>query len=611
MEILINRKRAVLKSGTSFEYVAENRLFSGSDSYTLSITFPLRNCTQNIDIFGRINRADVAAQKVIFDCEIIDRSFIRFGSLTITEISQSEVKAQFLEGRSEANFDNSFDDVFINELDLGAPHTTEPSAVTPLASWTVGVHDLSFVALPWVNTASGNIQNCITYANNAYAWHEETTGLSWQPFLLYITKRICSAMGYSYDFTAWEQKEEHRFLLVCNCLPWAWNRPNFAYSMPHWTVAEFFAKLELFLDAEIDIDHRNRSISFAYLAEVINAVAPVCIDRVISEHSVEVAAEDPQCDYREAKNLVYADPGYEMWKYHSCDDFIRAYRRGAVTFDRLSDVLANYSQFALWDGRLGRTDKISDLIYVKGIDAYFVVRAVEKILVQEFSDRPNRYNYKCVLQPVNLFGGRIVDPSEDAEETELDIVPAAIDYTDSTYGRCLFLDFQGLEGVDEVSGSVEIWRNESIAEHKERIDRMMMQPRSVQEIEAGAAQQQSEFYDKIFIAWWDGSTNSQTKGKLPFPFVEDFVIDEDWSGYFRPHTSLRINNATTNALRGVHRIDTQKKYTFKFISDTLPNPRAVFLINGKRFLCEKLTATFTESGLSHLLKGSFWPILET
>ena len=60
----------------------------------------------------------------------------------------------------------------------------------------------------------------------------------------------------------------------------------------------------------------------------------------------------------------------------------------------------------------------------------------------------------------------------------------------------------------------------------------------------------------------------------------------------------------------LHRIDTQKKDTFKFISDTLPNPRAVFLINGKRFLCEKLTATFTESGLSHLLKGTFWPIAD-
>ena len=44
MKIIINGKDAVLKKGTSFEFVAENRSFTGSDSYTLSITFPLRGC---------------------------------------------------------------------------------------------------------------------------------------------------------------------------------------------------------------------------------------------------------------------------------------------------------------------------------------------------------------------------------------------------------------------------------------------------------------------------------------------------------------------------------------------------------------------------------------
>lgn len=84
MEIRINGKRAMLKKGTSFEYVAENRLFSGSDGYTLSITFPLRHCRENLDIFGHINRMDVIAGKVIFDCEIRDRNFYKFGSITIT-----------------------------------------------------------------------------------------------------------------------------------------------------------------------------------------------------------------------------------------------------------------------------------------------------------------------------------------------------------------------------------------------------------------------------------------------------------------------------------------------------------------------------------------------
>ncbi|MBD5201823.1 MAG: hypothetical protein HDS81_00705 [Bacteroidales bacterium] len=65
MQIYVDNKLAALKKGTSFEYVAENRLFSGSDGYTLTITFPLNDCPENIAIFGHVNRADVTAQKVI------------------------------------------------------------------------------------------------------------------------------------------------------------------------------------------------------------------------------------------------------------------------------------------------------------------------------------------------------------------------------------------------------------------------------------------------------------------------------------------------------------------------------------------------------------------
>lgn len=36
----------------------------------------------------------------------------------------------------------------------------------------------------------------------------------------------------------------------------------------------------------------------------------------------------------------------------------------------------------------------------------------------------------------------------------------------------------------------------------------------------------------------------------------------------------------------------------------------MFIIRGKRYLCEKMTATFTENGMSQLIKGVFWPITE-
>ena len=101
MEIIINGQQANLKKNTSFEYISENPLFTGSDSYTLTITFPLKDCPQNIRIFGHLHRQDVEKNKVVFDCDIRDKDFFKSGSIVITQISEVEVKTQFLEGRSE------------------------------------------------------------------------------------------------------------------------------------------------------------------------------------------------------------------------------------------------------------------------------------------------------------------------------------------------------------------------------------------------------------------------------------------------------------------------------------------------------------------------------
>ena len=133
MEIYVDHQLAVLKKGTSFDFVSENRYFSGADSYSMTITFPLAGCAQNLAIFGHINRKDVVAQKLLFDCEIRDQAFYKHGSITITEINDIEVKTQFLEGKSVANYSDSFDVLYINEMDLGYPNTDK-------SSYSAGAH---------------------------------------------------------------------------------------------------------------------------------------------------------------------------------------------------------------------------------------------------------------------------------------------------------------------------------------------------------------------------------------------------------------------------------------------------------------------------------------
>lgn len=615
MEIRINGKIAMLKKGTSFEFVAENRLFSGSDGYTLSITFPLRHCRNNLDIFGHINRADVIAGKVIFDCEIRDRNFYKFGSITITEINDAEVKTQFLEGRSEQNFDVTFDDVFINELDLGGP--TETNDSTPEKAWDPFINNMKCVALPWVNDYSGNIQNLADFhpeernpdgtlkSHSYYSWNADCRGRSWQPYLLYITKKICEAVGYSADFSKWEEKEEYKYLLVCNTLPYAWDTAGFARALPHWTVAEFFEKLELFLGGEFTIDHRGKSVEFAFTDATLLATEPVQLDKVVDEHTVEVTVDDDKCEYQEAKNLVYKECDHEMWKFYSCDWFIKAWQKGAVRYATMRELLSANRWLATWNGSTSRGSNRDKLLYAEDVDAYFIVRSLSKTLVEKRDGwMPNRYQYKMELRPVNLFGGRIVDDSEDADEVEIEFVPAWVDETEDKYGRCLFLSFSGYDENDSTSTS---WSRDPY-QRKEEIDNTLYQPHALQSLAAGERDKKAEYYDRIYVGWWDGAQTQN--GKLPHPYVEDIEIAEDWSNFINIHFSLRLNNRYQNNRRIVHSINPRQKTTFKFLADNIPNPRAVFFIKGKKYLCEKMTATFTENGMSQLIKGVFYPIVD-
>ena len=110
------------------------------------------------------------------------------------------------------------------------------------------------------------------------------------------------------------------------------------------------------------------------------------------------------------------------------------------------------------------------------------------------------------------------------------------------------------------------------------------------------------------MGWWDGSSDGN--GKLPHPFVENIEIYSDWSAYKMLHFSMRLNEASLYRNTSLPKIDPKQKFTFKFLGNSIPNPRSVFIVHGKRYVCEKITATFTENGMSSLLKFEGYPIID-
>ena len=651
MEIIINGQLACMKKNTSFEYISENSMFTGSDSYTLSITFPLKDCPQNIRIFGHIHRQDVEKSKVTFDCEIRDKAFYKAGSIVITQISEVEVKTQFLEGRSEQNFADTFDEIFINQMNLGYPSDLSPANNEIYSSWWNCYPYVNWVPLPWVNNTSGNLQNPVAVDSvGNFSWASNNFQLTFQPFLMYILNKICERIGYTGNFNA-IRNSKWNYLLICNTLPWTWYKHNFAVALPHWSLTEFFEELEKLMEGEFAINHKAKTISFEFSHVTAYNTRAVHIEEVINKYTVEVSQENKP-DYVGAKNLAYADNDNRMWAYRSCEWYISEHKDEALVFETMPELLAHAKTLEkcgvqTWtSGRRSGTSYTrgypngSDghkLFYCKSEDMYFIMWCIKAELkyshyIEHYGETYNYYEYTNRLEPVNQFGRRVVD--KDADDVELNIVPAWIDDTDETFGQCLFLECGQMdsaavytEETDEEGNTTSTTTNPNGTfggsrrggstegamsydyDDTDYNSGAFPKTNTGKAIAKGEQQKDDAYFDKIYVAFWDGY-NRQT-GKLPRPIVDKVELNDGFTAKYPPY-SLRINlqDRTDDIgipLKYTHEIDTKKKYTFSFFADEIPDPHALFYIEGSKYICEKITATFHEStGKSQLLKGVFY-----
>ncbi|MCM1310817.1 MAG: hypothetical protein NC301_07330 [Bacteroides sp.] len=656
MQIFINNKPAAIKQGTSFEYVAENPLFSGSEGYSLAITLPLRGCAQNLEIFGNINRQDVQPGKLLLNGSIVDRNLTKYGSFAITEISNEEVKVQFLEGRSESNYDTMLDKLYINELDLGQANPSSITVKTPEAAWRRMPFQVegipAYACLPYYLINGSNVDvhqgNCAMWGfndKNEWGWMwplpdtNTFTELTYQPYLLHILRQICKSIGFSYDFTQLERYDAVKYLVICNTLPASYGIKNFARALPHWTVQEFFHQVELLLGGDFVVDYRARTVKFNYWRYALEAAGKISLDKVLQEHSVSVSIDEADCEYLGAKAIKYkSNDGYE-WPRLCCPDFVDFYaqifnnstdtdkgnHRPVITYPSLSALVKAVGQYHRIKDILPedlpyeqqRGLPVDALLYAEKEEQYFMLWEYER------TTSGDKVNLKLDLVPVNIFGARVLNEDDAEDEEELSIVPARVErywkvgeVKDFNQRAILHLKpksyeeeteklVRGLTVADFEQGKSQPWPQQALTKLENKIEL-------------------PEYYDKIFIAWFSGWSSEAREDKtdnanvedwppcyLPAPQISEYYIREDLSyGEASDVFSLRLNSNAYLERTGLRKVDPHTKATFKFLSDAIPSPRAIFNIRGKRYLCAKITATFTEAGMSQLLTGEFYPLVD-
>lgn len=597
MQILVNGKPAYIKKGSSFQFIAENRHFTGSDNYSLSITFPLKGCAENIEIFGNIHRTDIDAGVVNYDCTIIDRKFSKSGMLTVTGISETEVKAQFLEGRSVQNYDSTFDDIYINELRLGSYSPTINDS--PGMYWRGIDRDQNYIALPWVNNSSGNMQNAIKKASvdSEWEWGDDVQGLSFQPYLVYIIRLICGEVGYSVDLTQL-LNSPYKYLIICNALPYAWENYRWASILPHWSVTEFFEQIGYLVGGDFIIDHKARSIVFAFVSQEQASTAPYRIDKVVDSYTADVS-QDNACKYIEQVGLKFADCEHQAWCSYSCDWYIKENSDNIMSFDTVGEFDYYLYRFmddtddrgGYWYENKACLEALDYIFYVKEVDTHFVIRC---IYCQQRTGDFVWWQQNYIVMPINSFGER-KGTKEESEVIELKCVPVWIDNANA-YNFCIFLD---LPEYDTTATDEDYQRTNDSNGWNPSGQQLSV----TNTLLVGEQEKHTEFFDRLYLGFWTGRVLSEYH--YPFPII-DYVTITGERNFHITDMSLRLKYGYNKEQR--YLLDDTVKYTFSFIADDIPNPRSMFFIKGQRYLCEKITATFSENGMSQLLKGVFYKV---
>jgi hypothetical protein len=185
-----------------------------------------------------------------------------------------------------------------------------------------------------------------------------------------------------------------------------------------------------------------------------------------------------------------------------------------------------------------------------------------------------------------MFGDSIVD--ESAETIEMKIVQVWIDeaYVDGNFkGNAFFLECG--EYLNGANNTIP-W---DYADKK---------------LSAGESERSVEYFDKLYMGFWTGSTYNAMRGKLLFPVIDNVLTYPREMDFELTGLSMRLRSNLFGSNANTHRIASNKKYKFKFLAKDIPNVRSLFVIHGQRYICEKITATFTEDGMSELMKGEFW-----
>lgn len=615
MKIIVDGKQAVLKAGSSFEYHSENPLFTDAEDYSMDIEFPMKDCPQNIAIFGALHVKGVDLPSVTYDCKIVADGFVKSGILTITAVSDTEVKGQFLEGMSRQNFASDLPETLLTDLDFSAYDGSDGTAESLNRLAGAGWVDMTIY-----DTNAGKAV-FPSYTNGSHSSYNRRI------YLYHLVDLISAVSGWNFNQDYLKTIPFYTNIVVANGRHYTSDadtkdvvRP-LNFSLPRWTLKEFAEQMGKFFNCIPVVDGDGLNVKFVPYKDVSDLTAVERLD-VLDSFTVEMVSERESGFVKEKK---YKLPDESICENLNVCPWLNTDDKRFYFFKSLDPYYeSEYDVSLAWLAQKEADPSTPSpqppegtqlsgerhfrvpgqyMVYTYVYDNkryYFVVTGEDKVDSSGESVDAQWAHHFLRFALLNQYG-------DLSEGEELKIAPCPIDIRQVDDTRIYYDPLLPYHPV-----VVLIMPHVAVPDDFPTGTGGKF---AVEALSSGELKADELYFDKLWLVIkssdsFDGTDINTLEFEPDFTYVglndKPFYYHKGFRHF--PYT-LSPTNPYISAFAALPDVDTSKLYRYSFLSRRLPDVKHVFIISGKRYLCQRLTAHFTVSGMSELIEGEFYEII--
>lgn len=568
---IIQGRKAYPTFGSNIKVTKENPLIKDRDAQTMEIEFPL-SIDENRSVFGSVNRIDVAKHVVRFaDCALYSGNIMVIkGRGTVTSFNEKSVKMQIVSGMRTTEYNENWDKIYIDKINLW-PDFMGVNSSTMI--YNIG-EGWAYELPPVYDETNEKVLNNKYFQYNGLGdgWTDPFyKNICIQPYLCFVLRRVLLYVGYALE-TCFMDREPWSKILIYN------NRYALAFqnALPHWSVKTFLTEFKRLFNVSFVLNEVDKTVSLRQLEDASETITYECLDEFTTDYDEDgleyIGASNLAYNLSDSTENKYADISEDVLTKFTIREYSTRKEASAAALkmtekEMMTSVFHLTSETEKDKWYYGRTFTAADGSVSRSLMsfAWYMHMRLDK-----GNDNTVQLNMvPCADQLVEFKIAFRIAGELEASATAAFSMPSSTNDAETTDA----LDYDEYVSVEDY---IENGNEPAEQEEAERMELYFIKDNF--DIDTGIKNKKVTF--KAAGSWY-------AKGSFRF----DGGRGAENIGQF--HSKIKM-------------IENREQIVIKFISDTVPDPKKIFVFRNKRFICDKVELQLTDTGIDRLMTGYFY-----